>query len=290
MKALRHAVAPFLPALGVVACGGGAATLHPAHVLPEGRVSAGAGVSSTFAFGSGASAIDRTQGSAVGTAPEEEQRFLDGVVSSSLLAPGVAPWVGARAGLGGHNEAGATYTGRTVRIDGRHAFESDSFALSIGAGASGILMHPRSHAPDAAATTDPTAPGGRFSGTPSDVSATGFGLDVPVIVGYRSSPSIVEVWAGARAGFERMRADITLDSSTAGSEPARATGTRLYGGGLVGVAVGVSPVWVALELDVYYQSLSGTVKLPDSAGAPGERDSSLSGVTLAPTGAVIGKF
>lgn len=289
MPALRDVVALLTPLVSGVACGGGAATLHPAHVLPEGRVSAGAGVSSTFAFGEGSSAIDRATATTVGTAPQEEQRFLNGVVSSSLLAPGLAPWVGARAGLGAQNEAGATYTGRTIRLDGRHAFGNDKVALSVGAGATGVLMHPRSNPPEAA-TTDPTAPGGRFTGKTSDVTATGYGLDVPVIVGYRSAPNIVEVWAGVRAGFERIRADLALDSSTAGSEPARASGTRLYGGGLVGAAIGVSPVWVALELDVYYQSLSGHVDFPGSAGQPSERDTTLSGVTLVPSGAIIGKF
>lgn len=246
-------------------------------------------MSSAFAFGEGSSAINRANDTTIGTQAQEEQRFLDGVISRSLLAPGLAPWIGARAGLGGHNEAGATYTGRTVRIDGRHAFGNDSVALSVGAGASGVLMHPPSSGPNAA-SSDSTAPGGRFAGKVSDVTATGYGLDVPVIVGYRSTPSIVQVWAGARAGFEQIRADLTLDSSTAGSEPARASGTRLYGGGLVGAAIGVSPVWVALELDVYYQSLSGHVDFPSSTGQPSERDTSLRGVSLVPTGAVIGNF
>lgn len=280
MSRLKLAVPLFLSG-----CGGGAATLHPAHTLPEGRVSMGAGLSSTFAFGDGARAAEGSSSKAGATGGEEEKRFIDEALARSLLAPGLAPWVSARAGLGARNEAGLTYTGRSVRVDARHAFQTDTLALSVGAGASGILMHPTAQYEGGA-----PAGAGRLAGRADDVSANGFGVDVPVLVGWRSTPQIAEVWAGARLGFERLAADLALTESRGGDAPARAAGTRLYGGGLVGFAVGVRPVRVALELDVTYQALSGSVHFPGGSGSPTDRDTSFSGLTVVPTGALIGKF
>jgi len=46
---------------------------------------------------------------------------------------------------------------------------------------------------------------------------------------------------------------------------------------------------VAVELDVAYQSTTASGRFP-GPGGPGRRDGTLSGVTLAPAGAIIGKF
>lgn len=277
-----RSLAALAPPLLVAACGGGAATLHPAHVLPEGRVSAGAGASGQFVFGSGESAIERGR-AAGGAGAAAEQELLEGAVSNAALGPGLAPWVGARVGIGGHNEGGLTYTGRTARVDARHAFGSDAVALSVGAGASALLLHPGSHPPS---LLTPTA--GRFTGAASDLSATGFGLDIPVIVGWRSTASIVEAWAGARVGVEHASGFLAL-AAPAGGE-AHVSGERWYGGGLVGAAIGIRPIWVAFELDVAYQRLSAGADFPGTSGAPSRRDVSLVGVTATPTGAIVGKF
>src|SRR4051812_555290 len=89
----------------VAACGGGTPLLHSAHTLPAGRVSAGAGVSGQFAFHAGSR-----------PPPDDpEQSGFVAAVERAALAPGVAPWVGARAGLGARVEGGLAYTGRAVR-------------------------------------------------------------------------------------------------------------------------------------------------------------------------------
>jgi hypothetical protein len=268
------------------ACGGGAPLLHPAHVLPEGRVSVGAGASGQFVFGPGADAIDRASRPA--RTEDAEQAFLAGAVSHAALEPGVAPWAGARAGLGGSNEGGLTYTGRAGRLDARHAFGDDTVAVSLGFGASAVLMHPGSN-------HDLPPPGtamaaGRFSGRSNNLAATGWGLDVPIIVGWRSSASIVQAWAGARAGIERLTGDLETQESVGREGRASVTAFRKYGGGLVGGAIGLQPFWVAIELDVAYQSVSGTATFPDSPGTTNHIDGTVSGVTLAPSGAIIGKF
>ena len=57
----------------------------------------------------------------------------------ALLGPGISPWVSARVGLPHANEAGLTYTGRSLRLDGRHAFSlGGAWALSLGLGASAV--------------------------------------------------------------------------------------------------------------------------------------------------------
>lgn len=270
----------------VAACGGGAALLHPAHVLGLGRVSAGAGASGQFVFGTGASAIDQGRTAATQSTPDTQERaFVEGVVSQTALAPGLAPWVGARAGLGGSNEGGLIYTGRTVRVDARHAFGNDTVALSIGAGASAVLMHPPSRSD---LQTPPVPTAGRFALSTYNLSARGWGLDVPVLVGWRSSASIVEAWAGVRAGVERVTGD--LETVEPGDERGFASVAVLrgYGGGLAGAAIGFAPLAVALEIDVAYQAVSATTDFPSRT--PTERDTHLSGLTIAPSGALIGKF
>jgi hypothetical protein len=276
-------------AVAVSACGGGAATLHPAHTLPLSRVSAGAGVSAAFSFGEGQRAIDQghAAGAPGGSSANAEQQFLAGAAANALLAPGLAPWVGARTGLGGQYEAGLTYTGRTARIDARHAFESDSVALSIGAGASAVLFHLGSSG-NAAPSSVLTA--GRYAGSTNEFSAGGFGFDIPVLVGWRSTAQVVQAWAGLRAGFERVAGDLPLAAAIDANGESRLTANRFWGSGLVGAAVGLEPFWIALELDVAYSSISVGASFPAEAGAPSERDASFTGWSVAPTGAIVGKF
>jgi len=61
----------------------------------------------------------------------------------------------------------------------------------------------------------------------------------------------------------------------------------------LGFAIGVNPIWVAVELDAAYQTMSASATFPaETLGPldPAERKSTFSGVTVAPTGAIIGKF
>jgi hypothetical protein len=253
--------------------------LHPAHVLAAGHVSAGAGVSGQFAFRSGDGA--RAPG------PPEQHSFEDAIARASL-SPGIAPWVGARAGLGGRFETGLTYTGRSVRADARRAFGGETVAVSVGAGASAVFSDPQDRIDGNGA---PIPMEGRLPLGGGDLRATGYGFDVPVLVGWRSTASVVQGWIGARGGFERIDGDLPLAPAGGERVPfASFSATRWHGGGLVGAAVGLWPVTVAVELDVAYQGVSGKASFPDVAGPPAQRDGSVSGLTLAPAGAIMGKF
>jgi hypothetical protein len=241
-EAARAALAA-CAALLTTACGGGVPLFHGAHTLGRGATAQGAGFSGTFALGDARSA-------AASQAPEQSAAI-------DALAPRVAPWVNARIGLGAESEAGLTYTARAIRLDARHAFEDGSVALSVGAGASGILR-----------TRDPVIEGNTVRSAPG-----GFGFDVPVLVGWRSDAGVVTLWAGARGGFEMLGAD----RSTAHELDLR----RWYGGAVVGFGLGFRHVHGAIELDTYYQSVSG------SLGAQNVR---LTGVTLTPGAGLILTF
>jgi hypothetical protein len=232
-----------LAALAAISCGGGAPLLHGAHTLPGGDTSQGAGFSGTFALGNARAAVQSPQSA-------EQRAALDS------LAPEVAPWVSARIGLGSENEAGLTYTGRAVRFDARHAFENDSTALSLGAGASAVLRG-----------EDQTAPDG------ATVAPSGFGFDVPILFGWRSTAGVVTLWAGARGGFEKLTADT--------SPAAELDLQHWYGGGVVGLGLGFRHFHGAIELDGYYNNVSGSM---------GGADVRLSGITLTPAAGLTFSF
>jgi hypothetical protein len=124
-----------------------------------------------------------------------------------------------------------------------------------------------------------------------DLEANGFGVDIPVLIGWRSTASVVQAWAGARAGMEHVRGDLPLLPIGGDGSPSASVGaTRWYGGGLIGMAIGLPPFMVALELDVAYQAASATASFPGGGGPPPERSGTVTGVTLAPAGAIVGKF
>jgi hypothetical protein len=289
-------IAVLVAAASTAGCGGGAALMHPAHALPPNRMTLGAGVSNHFVVGEASEAIESARLAASPTGSginpvERERDFITGAIAQTVTAPGLAPWVGARVGLGYTTDAGITYTGRTARVDGRHAFESGDVALSIGAGASGVLARP-GHDEPTSSTQDPPPPrlGGSIDPTgeipgldAGDVS--GFGFDVPVIVGIRSDAELFQLWVGARGGYERLSGELLMALDPGREvETASLRASRWYLGGLLGIAVGVRPIWVALELDANYQRFEGEL---DRAGVSSAK---LEGVTLTPTGAVMAKF
>lgn len=279
MRARAPALAALLLASG---CGGGAPLLHPVHALPAGTVTMGAGTSDNFVLGDAHTAIDRARVAIAGqgavASPQAQRDFAQGAVAEVMTAPGLAPWVGGRAGFGA-GDAGLTYTGRSVRVDGRGVTGNEHVAFSAGAGASAILQRPGSHSPTGGGGGD-AIPGLDTT----DVS--GWGLDVPLLVGWRSDASLIQVWAGLRAGYEHASGTVivAIDPDPSLQQELALSGHRLYGGGLVGFAVGVSPLWVAVELDAAYQSVDGSL----GVGPAGQ--TKLQGLSMAPAGALLAEF
>lgn len=276
-------------ALGAVllpACGGGGPLLHPAHTLPEGDVGFAAGTSGRFSLGGlrdaekQLDAASATRGGA--TTPEERNGFVKGALSRFAVAPGVAPFVAARVGLGHHNEAGLTYTGRAFRLDGRHAFEWTKVALSVGAMATGALARPGKQ-PPLDIRDD-------FGGDPglskvTLASLTGYGLELPVLFGYRSDADVVKIWTGLRGGFERDSANVALVVAPNDLYASRASATRFWAGGLFGFSVGLAPIEVRVEVDAAYESVHGELVTGGS-----ELTADVAGWSLTPAMAISAKF
>jgi hypothetical protein len=275
-----------LGALVLSACGGGAPLLHPAHSLPEGDVSFAAGTSGNFSLTDLSEAEDALDGAA--TAPggarsaEERKRFAEGALALFAVAPGVAPFVGARVGLGGHNEAGFSYTGRGIRIDARHAVEWPTLALSFGAALSGAL--PRARDQPTRRLSEET---GRDSGLRAVelTSLRGYGVELPILFGYRSSADVVKLWAGLRAGLERDDFELSLVESPDVALATEGDALRVWGGGLVGFSVGLSPIEVRVELDAAYHSVHGELVTLN-----GELEADVAGLSLTPAMAISAKF
>jgi hypothetical protein len=275
MRRARGALASLALIAPAAGCGGGLPLLHPARTLPQGEVRAAAGFSGNIAVGGFNGALRNAANDAAAqqaasgpTAPDAT--FAKGAIVAASVAPGLAPYVAARVGIGAQSEGGIAYTGRGVRIDLRHSFDlSRTWALSVGAGGSAVLY-------------------GQQQGSPLpdvDLGALhGYGADVPFLVGYQSDGDLYMVWAGARAGWEHV--DISNLTSVPngvalGPTPFSLSATRFWGGGLLGLAVGFRHVHVAMELDASYATIDGQF---------GTAHATVAGVTVAPSTALWWDF
>jgi hypothetical protein len=236
--------------------------LHPAHTLPTGDVTFAAGTSGRFALGG----LRRSEKDLVDVA----------------VAPGVAPFVAGRVGLGDHNEGGLAYTGRGARLDARHAFEWPSVAFSVGGAAIGTFAN-------SGRQSNPSEePTGGAARTLRLESVTGYGFELPMMFGYRSDADVVKLWTGLRAGFDRYGYNASeIEGEIFVDRPRRVSGkaTHYWGGGLVGFAIGLSPIEVRVEVDAAYESARGKVVTPS-----GELTGDAAGWSLTPAMAISAKF
>jgi hypothetical protein len=237
-----------------IGCGGGTPLLHPARTLNTGDLRAMGGVSANVAVGSLADDLRTAreiagrdpEGATVPGAPGSNPEYAKGAMVAAAVAPGLAPFVGARIGVGSSFEGGLVYTGRSVRADMRRSFDDKNWSLSLGLGGTAALY-------------------GRQQGQdlPNvDLSALkGYGLDLPVLGGWQSNGGLYMFWFGARAGFEIDTIErLTSEPKpvTLGGQPIRLEATRWYGGPLIGAATGFRHIHVALEIAATFNALNGT--------------------------------
>ncbi|MEO8875863.1 MAG: hypothetical protein ABI461_09770 [Polyangiaceae bacterium] len=273
-NAAKNATAAALSALLCTACGGGIPLMHPARTLPRGEVRGAAGVSAQAPVGTLASDLQNARNDAAATGSAQplpgDVQYAKGALIAAAVAPGLAPYVSARVGVGWTSEGGIAYTGRAARIDMRKSFDlSESSSVSIGAGLT-VPFYGRQ---------------GEEALPNVDLSALhGYGFDVPLLIGWESSGGIYKLWGGVRGGYEY---DAISNVSTEpkavplGFQPISLSANRVYGAGVVGMAVGFRHLHVALELDASYQSISGTFNATDVKVA---------GVSLAPASAIWWQF
>ena len=167
--------------------------------------------------------------------------------------------------MGSQVEGGITYTGRGARIDLRKAFGTGTVAFSAGA-------RPPRH-----------VPGSRHRGAAWRRDAkvpSAYGLDVPLLVGWRSKAGLYQVWGGVRGGWDHIGIEPRTTEPLVGRAafPGTLSANRFFVGGLVGLAIGFRHVHVALELDANFESVSGTFG--------GSAQGSVQGATLVPASAL----
>jgi hypothetical protein len=245
--------------------------LHPADTLARGDVRGAAGLSANVALGAAASALKNAQAEAPtgGADPPTDATYARGALVSAAVAPGVAPFVAARVGVGSRFEAGLGYTGRGTRVDIRRAFGAGgegNLAFSAGLGASAAFYG---------------GPQGPLPGV--DLGALrGYGLDVPLLAGWTSSGGIYSLWGGARGGYENAHiAPVTSEPRPAPGGIRSLAADRWSIGGVVGASTGFRHVHVAIELDLAYQTVGGTF---------GDTSVHVSGVTASPATALWWDF
>jgi hypothetical protein len=256
-------------------CAGGTPLLHPARTLERGDVRAAAGLSGEAVVGSLADDLHAAREDAAknpnapgpaGTNPV----YAKGALVAAAVAPGLAPFVGARVGVGSGLEGGVGYTGRGARIDMRRGLDlNETVTLSIGAGVSGAFYGHQQ--------------GGAIPGVDLG-SLHGYGADIPIVIGWESDGGLYRLWLGARAGYEHAAiGTVTSEpkSSSLQSPPLTLSANRWWGGGLIGLAAGFRHVHVALELDVTYQSVSGSFN---------QTDVTVAGLSLVPATALWWSF
>jgi hypothetical protein len=222
--------------------------------LASGDVRAAGGVSANVVPGSLGDDLRRAReiagrdvtGQSSPGAPGTNPDYAKGALVSAAVAPGLAPFVGARVGIGNKFEGGLAYTGRGVRADARRSFDDGEWSLSLGLGASATLY-------------------GRQQGTdlPNvDLGALhGYGADLPVLAGWQSLGGLYTLWFGPRGGFEHVTVEMLTSepkSVTIGLPPISLDATRFYAGGVIGFATGFNHVHVAIEADLAYQIVNGT--------------------------------
>jgi len=274
MTRARAVVATAAVGAALAGCGGGGPLLHPARTLASGDVRVAGGVSANVAAGSlgedlrVAREIAARDPQAPGP-PGSNPAYAKGALVAAAVAPGLAPFVAGRVGVGNRFEGGLAYSGRAVRADLRRSFDDGKWSFSAGLGLS-VALYGRQQGSE--------LPNVQLG------SLRGYGGDIPLLVGWESTGGLYKLWGGARGGFERYIVE-TLTSEpkdvTIGQSPLRLEANRYWGGAVLGIATGFRHVHVALEVSLAYQVVSGSY-----AG----NDVTVQGLTVAPASALWWTF
>lgn len=250
----------------------------PANVK-RGDTHFGAGVSSTFLVGGTSNQIRRAQGieaggrapaaTATGT-PQGDADFTPGALAQAAAAPGIAPGVAARVGLGANFEAGLLYTGRSGRLDVRRSYDlKDGRYASFGLAAYTHLY------------------GQPSNGSLPSVAVQnvrGYGAEVPALIGLVSDDGSFGFWGGARAGGEWIKLGrVTSEPKdvTFGATPVGLEATRFFAGPTVGGTVGYKLFHLVAELMASFETIQGSY---------GDVKGSVRGIALTPSTALVFDF
>lgn len=267
-------------ALGLSACGGGMPLLHPARPLPAGVTSMSAGVGSHWIGGQARRELDAAQARWEASQGSASNLTPTVAVAVATWAPGLFPWMSMRMGLGVRSEAGLAYTGQRARIDARHALELGKWSMSFGLGALLGLSHPSdvNASGTSAFGSREALPGLDTSGVRS------FGVDAPLVIGWRSSADVARIWMGLRPGYDHGYGNLRLSTQT----PATRLdfhSDSLTVTAIAGLALGLRPLFVAFELDFGDTRAHG--ELLGNSTAVASNSASVSAYSFTPAAALI---
>lgn len=239
----------------------------------------GAGLSGTFLVGGTHTAIRNAQAiESGGRAPVATPNgtragnaaFTPGALAQAAAAPGIAPGVTARVGLGGEFEAGLLYTGRSGRVDLRRSFDlHQRRRASIGLAAyTHLYGQPANDSLPSVATQN----------------VRGYGFEIPALLGLLSDSGEMGVWGGLRAGGEWLslgRLTSEPKEVTFGVDPVGLSATRFFAGPTVGGMIGYKIFHLVAELTASFQTIQGSY---------GDVSGSVRGVALTPSTALVFDF
>ncbi len=268
---MRRAALVIACASMLAGCGGAAPLLHPAQVLPAGDVRGEAGIAARAVVGGLGDQLRQATNESVaqqqtgnGTITVDVP-YAQGALVAAAMAPDLSPVAGARVGVGASFEGGIMYTGRGARIDLRRAFRlgpASPWALSVGLGLDGTFAGRQNI---------------EIAGVDGE-NLFGFGADVPLLLGWKSTAGLYHAWIGARVSYEHDTIETRSSAPLPGTlPPPDLVGDRVAVGGLVGVAIGFRHVHVALEIEADYAYIGGSF-----GGVPAHVD----GLSLTPASAV----
>jgi hypothetical protein len=272
--------------------------------LKQSEVSLGSGVSSRVVLGGPRRRIDEAQALAATNSidnGEVEQRYITGNLLERSLEPGLTPWVGGRVGLGESWEAGVAYTGHRMRVDGRHVFENEKEALSFGAAAHALLLQ----LGGSEGNSEGDGTNQRLAKESLYFSATGGGIEIPILFGTRRWSRWFEPSIGVRFGYETVFGSMPLMAQFNVKQPdsdpddpgqvmhATANAHRFWVEGLLGLSAGSAPLFLRLELTAGVHRAFGSVDFPNDdplslpVGSPKRRDFRLWADSVQPSAALV---
>jgi len=262
-------------------CGPSLATLQPAQVGPQGRLSVAAGTEIALPTGriteivdTGETLAKRCSNQNCQLTDEEKRQIFDAGVNLAANPPSVGHHLAVNYTMADGMELGLRWAGPNWRVGGRYQLlrhEDGPFDLVAGLGiARGTTAIPLGDVLPVLHIDD----------------FTRWTFDLPVLLG--TSRSWFRAWGGVKLAYSRFDTRMHLDAGAEEQILASFDGKALYVLGQGGLALGYQWIFLAAELTMGEVSGTARASIPALTGAM--RNPDLSGFVVYPAVAVLGEF